>query len=61
MCRRVKFWDIAGDSFDSFEDIGMLEVANLSLDESALKVLIFADDVDDIIEIEDEEAKQMKY
>lgn len=26
-------WDVGGDAFDSFEDVGVLEVANLSLDE----------------------------
>lgn len=37
----TKLWDIAGDSLDSFEDGGMLEVANLSLDEPALEAMVF--------------------
>ena len=40
----TKLWDIAGDSFDSFEDVGMLEVANLSLDEPDLEAVVFTDD-----------------
>ena len=37
-------WDIAGDKFDSFDDVGMLEVANLSLDEPEMEVVLFTDD-----------------
>ncbi|XP_052621227.1 uncharacterized protein LOC128127039 [Lactuca sativa] len=29
----VKMWDVGGDAFDSMEDVGFLEVADLSLDE----------------------------
>ncbi|KAL4567592.1 hypothetical protein LXL04_023180 [Taraxacum kok-saghyz] len=29
----VNMWDVGGDAFDSMEDVGFLEVANLSLDE----------------------------
>nr|GEZ21896.1 hAT dimerization domain, ribonuclease H-like domain protein [Tanacetum cinerariifolium] len=29
----VKMWDVGGDAFDSMEDVGFLEFANLSLDE----------------------------
>ena len=36
-------WDIAGDSFNSFEDAGMLEVASLSLDEPKLEAIVFTD------------------
>ena len=39
----TKLWDIAGDSFDSFEDVGILEVANLSLDELDLETMVFTD------------------
>ena len=38
--------DIAGDQFGSLEDVGMLEVANLSLDEPELEVVVFTDDGD---------------
>jgi len=36
MQRETKMWDIAGDLFDSCGDVGMLENANLSLDEPNL-------------------------
>ena len=42
----TKMWDIAGDTHDSFEDVGVLEVANLSLDEPKLETVVFTDDVD---------------
>ncbi|CAI9289026.1 unnamed protein product [Lactuca saligna] len=29
----VKMWDVGGDAFDSMEDVGFLEVADLSVDE----------------------------
>ena len=51
----TKSWDIAGDAFDSHEDVGMLEVANLSLDDPELEAEITKDDdIDkgrDVIEI----------
>lgn len=39
-----KMWDIAGDAFDSFEDVGTLDIANLSLDEPELEVMLIVDD-----------------
>ncbi|KAL3714805.1 hypothetical protein ACJRO7_006671 [Eucalyptus globulus] len=33
----TKMWDIGGYAFDSFEDVGVLEVANLSLDEPEME------------------------
>lgn len=30
---KTKMWDIGGDGFDSMEDVGFLEFADLSLDE----------------------------
>ncbi|GFY95573.1 global transcription factor group B1 [Actinidia rufa] len=42
----TKMWDIAGDQFGSLEDVGMLEVANRSLDEPELEVVVFTDDGD---------------
>ncbi|KAL7184916.1 hypothetical protein ACSBR2_026962 [Camellia fascicularis] len=40
----TKLWDIAGDTFDSFDNVRMLEVANLSLDEPEMEVVLFIDD-----------------
>ena len=36
-------WDRAGDKFDSFDDVGMLEVANISL-EPEMEVVVFTND-----------------
>ncbi|KAG8383565.1 hypothetical protein BUALT_Bualt04G0026800 [Buddleja alternifolia] len=41
----TKMWDVAGDAFESMEDIGILEMATLSLDEPDLESGFFADDV----------------
>jgi hypothetical protein len=34
-------WDVGGDSFDSLGHIGILEVADLSLDEPKLQAVSF--------------------
>ena len=47
-------WDLGGDEFGSFEDIGILEVANLSLDEPEMEAMLFTDDMDGDKEAEDE-------
>lgn len=39
-----KMWDIAGDEFGPLDESGVLEVANLSLDEPELEAMIFNDD-----------------
>ena len=39
-------WDIAGDSFDSFDDVGELEIAQLSLDELELEAVLFREEDD---------------
>lgn len=40
----TKMWDISGDAFDLCEDAGMLEIANLSLDEPELEAMVIASD-----------------
>ncbi|KAG5548096.1 hypothetical protein RHGRI_013702 [Rhododendron griersonianum] len=40
----TKLWDVGGDAFDSLEDVGILEIANLSLDESEMKAVTFNDE-----------------
>ena len=40
-------WDISGDAFDSMEGAGVLEVANLSLDEPDMEVVLFRDEIDE--------------
>ncbi|CAL9026322.1 unnamed protein product [Prunus brigantina] len=39
-------WDVGGDAFDSMdlENAGVLEIANLSLDEPDLEGIIFTQD-----------------
>ncbi|GFS43676.1 hypothetical protein Acr_00g0086400 [Actinidia rufa] len=39
-------WWVIHDQFGSLEDVGMLEVANLSLDEPELEIVVFKDDRD---------------
>ncbi|GAV86681.1 hypothetical protein CFOL_v3_30108, partial [Cephalotus follicularis] len=39
-----KMWDVGGDHHDSFEDVGVHEVSNLSLDEPDMEVVIFIDE-----------------
>ena len=39
-------WDVAGDAFGSLNDVGILEVAELSLDEPTLERVLFTDEGD---------------
>jgi len=48
----IKTWDLGGDEFETFEGPDILEVANLSLDESELEAVVFVDgDEDETIEV----------
>ncbi|KAL8457372.1 hypothetical protein ACS0TY_035289 [Phlomoides rotata] len=38
-----KMWDVAGDAFDSMDDVCILGIANLSLDEPELESVLFSD------------------
>ncbi|XP_057989097.1 uncharacterized protein LOC110643499 [Hevea brasiliensis] len=38
---KTKLWDVGGDQFGSMEDVGVLEFANLSLDEQELESVLF--------------------
>lgn len=51
-----KFWNIRGDKFGTFEDVGDLEFAELSLDEPELEGVVFDEDGnwDDLEEGEDD-------
>lgn len=42
--RSTKMWDIDGDTCKSFDVVGTLEVASLSLDDPNLKVALFTND-----------------
>jgi hypothetical protein len=37
----TRMWDVGGDSFESLSGVGILEVANLSLDEPTLHSLFW--------------------
>ncbi|GJN12088.1 hypothetical protein PR202_ga30334 [Eleusine coracana subsp. coracana] len=39
----TRMWDVGGDSFDSLSGVGILEVANLSIDEPELQAVSFGD------------------
>ncbi|KAG8369343.1 hypothetical protein BUALT_Bualt14G0001500 [Buddleja alternifolia] len=41
----TKMWDVGGDAFESSDDVGILEIANLSLDEPELENDLFVDEV----------------
>ena len=47
-------WNLGGDEFDSFEDVGILKVANFSLDEPDMEAIYFMDGVDGDKEDDDE-------
>nr|CAD1832641.1 unnamed protein product [Ananas comosus var. bracteatus] len=36
----TKMWDVGGDSFDTFDSVGLLEIANLSLNEPDLESVV---------------------
>ncbi|KAL3828629.1 hypothetical protein ACJIZ3_017431 [Penstemon smallii] len=38
-----RMWDVAGDAFESLDDVGILAIANLSLDEPEFEAVLFAD------------------
>ncbi|KAI3440220.1 uncharacterized protein J3R85_003840 [Psidium guajava] len=44
----TKMWDIGGDTFDTFQDIGVLEVASLSLDEPDLESALLSREADNV-------------
>lgn len=44
---KSKMWDVGGDEFASLEDVGILQFANLSLDEPDLESVFFDDDVNE--------------
>ena len=53
----TRMWDVGGDSFDSLSGLGILEVAELSIDEPELQVVSFGDvDVQVVGDNEEEDA-----
>ena len=52
-------WDVGGDSFDSLSGVGLLEVADLSIDEPELQAASFGlGDLDVQSAEENEEAEE---
>jgi len=51
-------WDVRGDSFDSLGGIGILEVADLSLDEPELQAVTFGLDAQEVDVVEDNETNE---
>ncbi|XP_039822594.1 uncharacterized protein LOC120684783 [Panicum virgatum] len=51
-------WDVGGDSFDSLGGIGILEVADLSLDEPELQAVTFGLDAQEVDVVEDNETNE---
>jgi len=37
-------WDVGGDGFETFDGVGILQAANLTLDEQEFEVMIAEDD-----------------
>ncbi|KAL0284326.1 UNVERIFIED_CONTAM: hypothetical protein Sangu_2831700 [Sesamum angustifolium] len=44
----TKMWDVAGDAFETIEDVGILKIANLLLDESELESVLFDEITEDL-------------
>ena len=51
-------WDVGGDSFDSLGGIGILEVANLPLDEPELQAVSFGLDDPQVHVVDDNETNE---
>jgi len=54
----TRMWDVGGDSFDSLGGIGILEVADLSLDEPELQAVTFGLDAQEVDVVEDNETNE---
>ncbi|XP_074308360.1 uncharacterized protein LOC141643211 [Silene latifolia] len=52
---RTKMWDVGGDEHDNLDEVGCLDVANLSLDEPDMEMMLFGDDgeIGDFGELDD--------
>ena len=48
-------WDVGGDSFDSLSGVGLLEVADVSIDEPELQAVSFGLDDLDVQSVEENE------
>ncbi|XP_058005363.1 uncharacterized protein LOC110661199 [Hevea brasiliensis] len=57
---KKKLWDVGGDQFGSMEDVGVLEFANLSLDEPELKSVLFDENETTSMEKENEKNSEVE-
>lgn len=46
-------WDLGVDGFDTLDDVGILGMANLSLDEPEMEAMLFT--TDDTVDVDDED------
>jgi len=51
----TRMWDVGGDSFDSLSGVGLLEVAELSIDEPELQAVSFGLDDAEVEGVEESE------
>lgn len=51
-------WDVGGDQFDSLAGIGILEVADLSLDEPELQGVLFSVTNDEQVSVDENDIEQ---
>ncbi|XP_058007006.1 uncharacterized protein LOC131182218 [Hevea brasiliensis] len=58
--RKTKLWDVCGDQFGSMEDVGVLEFANLSLDEPELESVLFDENATTSMEKENEKDSEVE-
>jgi len=54
----TRMWDVGGDSFDSLGGVGILEVADLSLDEPELQAVSFGLDEPPVDIVDDNETNE---
>ncbi|GJN28776.1 hypothetical protein PR202_gb16940 [Eleusine coracana subsp. coracana] len=55
----TRMWDVGGDSFDSFSGVGILEVANLSIDQPELQAVSFGDVEMELVDDNDANATKL--
>ncbi|XP_057999043.1 uncharacterized protein LOC110673033 [Hevea brasiliensis] len=57
---KTKLWDVGGDQFGSMEDVGVLEFADLSLDEPELESVLFDENATTCMEKENEKDSEVE-
>ncbi|KAF2287080.1 hypothetical protein GH714_038052 [Hevea brasiliensis] len=57
---KTNLWDVGGDQFGSMEDVGVLEFANLSLDEPELESVLFDENATTSMEKENEKDSEVE-